>query len=157
MGHHKFAKLAGSFVASYAAAGLGSLATIKNIPTWYAGLDKPFFTPPNWLFGPVWTVLYGLIAVSLYLVWVSPPSDRRREALTWYAIQLMLNAAWSIVFFGLHQLWPGVVVVLALLASIVTNIITAHHVNPLAARLLIPYALWVSFASCLTVGLAIMN
>lgn len=157
MRHHKPAKLAGSFVASYAAAGLGSLATIKNIPTWYAGLDKPFFTPPNWLFGPVWTVLYGLIAISLYLVWTAPPSDRRREALNWYAIQLMLNAAWSIVFFGLHQLWPGVVIVLALLASIITNIVAAHHVRPLAAYLLIPYALWVGFASCLTIGLAIMN
>ena len=99
----KILKLIASLGISFSAAALGSIATTSNIPTWYAGLQKPFFNPPNWVFGPVWTVLYTLIGISMYLVWINDTRKPKKRAYIFFGLQMVLNAAWSIVFFGLHQ------------------------------------------------------
>ena len=157
---HKPFILVFSLVVSFAAAALGNIATIPNIPTWYAALEKPLLNPPNWVFGPVWTILYTLIGVALYLVIISKRSVKNQRKLNIYllfAAQLALNALWSITFFGLHLIEAAVAVILILLASIVLTIVKFWPYSPLAAKLLIPYALWVSFASYLTISIALVN
>ena len=145
---------------SFAAAALGNLATIPNIPTWYAALEKPLLNPPNWVFGPVWTTLYTFMGIALYLVIVSKRSVKNQRKLNIYllfAAQLTLNALWSITFFGLHLIEAAIAVILILLASIVLTIVKFWPYSSLAAKLLIPYAIWVSFATYLTIGIALVN
>lgn len=152
----KVPKLIASLAVTFSAAAAGSLATYPNIPTWYASLEKPVFTPPNWVFGPVWTLLYLAMAVALYLVWTKPNQDKKR-AITVFGVQLALNALWSIVFFGLHLPWLAVVVILMLLISIIIAMREFYRISRLASYLLIPYALWVSFATILTIATASLN
>ena len=146
-----------SNIASFAAGGIGSLATTPNIPTWYAGLDKPWFNPPNWVFGPVWTLLYLLMGISLYLVWSAPQADGKRKAYLLFGMQLTLNAAWSLIFFGTHALWAAVIVIMALLVLIIMTMRCFWQFSRIAAWLLLPYALWVGFATCLNIGIALLN
>lgn len=150
-------KLLLSLVVSFAAAGIGSLATTSNISTWYAGLEKPFFTPPNWLFGPVWTLLYVLIALSLYTVWTQKTSKPKTGAYTIFGIQMILNALWSLVFFGLHWTWPGLMVIIALDICVIALIKSSKRISKPAAYLLIPYLAWICFATCLNLGIAVLN
>ena len=153
----KVVKFLASELVSISAGGIGSIATISNISTWYAVLEKPFFNPPNWLFGPVWTSLYLLMGWSLYLVWVAPYKGTKKWAFLLFATQLVLNALWSLVFFGLHAPWGGVAVIVLLLASIVATIKLFWPISRLAAYLLLPYAAWVSFATCLNLAIALLN
>ncbi|MDQ3404525.1 MAG: tryptophan-rich sensory protein [Actinomycetota bacterium] len=145
--------LAGFVVLSYAVAALGSLATVSNVRGWYASADKPWFTPPNALFGPVWTVLYLLIAVAGWLVWLR----RDRGALAWWSTQLALNLLWTPTFFALQWLWPALVVILALDAAVVITILRFRKTRPLAAWLLAPYLAWILFATALNLGIAVLN
>ncbi len=142
---------------SFAAGGIGSIATIANIPTWYAALEKPFFNPPNWVFGPVWTALYALMGLSLYLVWIAPYKRSRRRAFAAFGVQLLLNALWSLVFFGLHLTWAGVFIIVLLLAAILATITLFRPISGRAACLLVPYAVWVIFATALNLGIAWLN
>jgi len=145
---------------TFAAAGIGTIATIPNIPTWYSTLEKPLLNPPNWVFGPVWTLLYLLISISLYLVITSKKSVKKQSKRNLYVLfgaQLTLNTLWSITFFGLHLIEAAVGVILMLLACIIVMIIKFWPYSPLAAKLLIPYVLWVSFATYLTIGIALVN
>jgi benzodiazapine receptor len=153
----KAMKLIASLVISFAAGAIGSIATIPNIPTWYAGLEKPFLNPPNFVFGPVWTVLYILIAISLYLVWTQKSTKSKVLAYGAFATQMILNALWSFVFFGLHMPALAVVVVVLLLVAIVLTIMSFYRFSKPAAYLLVPYLLWVCFATYLTVGVALLN
>lgn len=150
-------KLIASLVIVFAAAAIGSAATIPNIETWYAFLEKPFFNPPNWLFGPVWTLLYTLIAIAFYLVWVSKAKGSKNKAFVIFGIQLTLNTLWSIMFFGLHQTWLALLVILGLHLSIFLTIRAFYPFSRVASYLLIPYILWVSFAFCLNIGIALLN
>ena len=150
-------KLLLSLVVSFAAGGIGSLATTPNIPTWYAALEKPFFNPPNWVFGPVWTLLYILMGVSLYLVWTSKGKASKQTAHRLFGVQLVLNALWSIVFFGLHQPWLAVAVIAGLLVILVFTVRVFAKYSRLAAWLLVPYVAWVSFAYTLNIGVALLN
>lgn len=150
-------KLAVSVLLSFAAGAIGSVATFANISTWYAGLAKPAFNPPNWLFGPVWTALYALMGISLYLAWTAKCKGSKHQAFMLFGAQLVLNAAWSIVFFGLHSLWGGVVVILILLATIAVTIRKFLYISRPAAYLLTPYLLWVSFATILNAAVALGN
>lgn len=136
---------------------LGSLATAPNIPTWYAGLDKPPLNPPNEVFGPVWSVLYLLIGISLYLVVVSEKDTNKGRAYVAYAVQLGLNLLWSLVFFGLQMPWLAAVIILLLMVSIIWNIKLAGQYSRVSAYLLVPYLLWVCFATYLNVGVAVLN
>lgn len=153
----KLLKLIASLIISLSAGALGSLATIPNIPSWYAGLEKPFFNPPNWLFGPVWTILYILIGISLYFIWIYSGKKSKRSAYTIFGIQLILNALWSIAFFGLHLPWLGFIIILALLTSIILTMVQFYRLSKVAAFLLLPYLLWVVFASLLNLAIALLN
>lgn len=153
----KAMKLIASLVISFAAGAIGSIATMPNIPTWYAGLEKPFLNPPNFVFGPVWTILYILIAISLYLVWTQKSTKSKALAYGAFAAQMILNALWSFVFFGLHLPALAVVVIVLLLVAIVLTIMSFYRFSKPAAYLLVPYLLWVCFATYLTVGVALLN
>ncbi len=128
---------------------LGSVFTSSSIPTWYATLNKPFFSPPNWVFAPVWTILYILMGVSLYLVICNMRNVIRSKAVTIFGIQLILNVAWSIIFFGFKNPVLAFVDIVALWIAIVLTIKSFTKINKLAGNLLIPYLFWVSFASLL--------
>lgn len=153
----RIVKLLFSIALSFVAGGIGSLATVPNIPTWYAALEKPFFNPPNWVFGPVWTLLYILIGVSLYLVWIRNLKISKTRAFVLFGGQLILNALWSVVFFGLHLPWAAVVIIVALLVSIVLTMREFSRFSTTAKNLLIPYFAWVCFATALNIGVAILN
>lgn len=147
------------FVAVCELAGLlGSVFTATSIPTWYASLAKPSFNPPNWIFGPVWTILYILMGVAAYLVYqkgFNRPEVKR--ALTVFFIQLLLNALWSIVFFGVHMILGALVNIVVLWVMILATILTFRRISKAAAYLLVPYILWVSFATALNFSLYLLN
>ncbi len=138
---------------SFAAAGLGGLSTARAIPTWYRTLRKPGWNPPDAVFGPVWTLLYALMALAAWLVrrGMSNPSRARAgtTALRLWWLQLGFNLGWSLTFFGRRQLGWGLVVITILEVTIVATIVAARRVSRLAAALLAPYALWTAFASAL--------
>jgi tryptophan-rich sensory protein len=134
-----------------------SILTAEDVAMWYPTLAKPAFTPPSWLFGPVWTTLYLLMGVALYLVWRSDRSRVRRVALAAFGVQLVLNAAWSLVFFGSRAIFGGLVVIVALLAVILPTMALFARIDRRAAALLVPYLLWVGFATALNYELWRLN
>lgn len=134
-------------IASFAAAATGAVFRPGD---WYRQLDKPKWRPPDWLFAPVWTVLYTLIAFSGWLVWRQAGFVGAALPLTIYAAQLFLNAAWTPIFFGLHRVGLALAEILMLWASIIVTIILFYLVNSAAAFILMPYLAWVTFASVLT-------
>jgi benzodiazapine receptor len=151
-------KLAICIVASFAVAGLAGLFTAKAISTWYLGLKKPPYTPPNWVFGPVWTTLYLLMGISAFLVWKNGLAvNGATLAFSLFWIQLALNALWSIVFFGMRSKGGGVTVIIILWLLILATIIASFRVSGWAGGLLIPYIIWVSIASYLNVGIWLLN
>lgn len=149
-------KLFLSFAACFAAAGFGSFFTVSAIPVWYAALSKPFFAPPNWLFGPAWTLLYALMALSLYLVWSKGFAENRKPIII-FAVQLFFNAVWSLAFFGLRSPAAGLAVILLLWVLIAAAILEFKKVDKKAAWLLVPYILWVSFAAVLNLAIVLLN
>lgn len=128
---------------------LGQVATYPNLTPWYSGLAKPSFNPPNWVFGPVWTALYILMAYAAWRVLRLPPSPERRIALILFFAQLALNAAWSWMFFAAHSPLLGLINIVPQLAAVVATIVAFHRLDRLAAACLIPLAAWVTFASML--------
>lgn len=139
---------------------VGSFFTVSSPPagglTWYATLNKPFFSPPNWIFGPVWTILYIIMGVSLYLVWVSK-SKLKQKGINLFLIQLGLNVLWSVIFFGLKNPVLALVDIVALWGVIFLTIKSFYKINKLAGNLLIPYLLWVSFATLLNLSIVVLN
>jgi len=151
-------KLVVSIVACQCAGLIGSIFTSSAISTWYATLEKPPFTPPNWLFFPAWITLYVLMGVSAFLIWRRGLDDRRtRVALLIFLIQLILNALWSVVFFGLQSPLYGVIVIVALWAAILFTLLRFFKISKAAGILLIPYILWVSFAAVLNTSILVLN
>lgn len=151
-------RLVACLVLCYGIAAVGGWSTIPNIPTWYAGLAKPAWTPPNWVFPIAWNTLYGLIALSLWLLWDrTPASPQRSRALALFLAQLTLNALWSPVFFALHYVWLGLAIILGMIVLVVLTIRTAWGIKRPAAWLLVPYLMWISYASTLNAGIGIMN
>lgn len=148
---------------SFAVAAFGSLSTISNVDGWYADAAKPFWNPPNFLFGPVWTVLYTLMSVAAWLVWMRRDRPGTRAALFAYVAQLVLNAVWTPVFFGAYPLigpaalWIAVVIILALDVAILVTMLRFFPVSRTATWLLLPYWAWVLFATTLNAGLAVLN
>jgi tryptophan-rich sensory protein len=131
---------------------VSSVFTFNSLQAWYPALVKPFFNPPGWIFGPVWTTLYFLMGISLYLVW-----GKKKTDLKWFWIQLILNSLWSIAFFGLKNPIIAFILVIFLLISIFLTIKTFAKVNKTSAYLLYPYLGWVSFASILNLSIVILN
>ncbi|HUV80126.1 MAG TPA: TspO/MBR family protein [Candidatus Bathyarchaeia archaeon] len=151
-------KLIASIFVCQLAGMIGAVATSASIQTWYVTLNKPFFTPPNWLFAPVWLTLYTLMGISLFLVWRLGVHDRHVQiALAIFGIQLLLNAFWSIAFFGLRSPLAGLSVILILWIAIAATIVKFLPLSKPAGLLLIPYILWVSIAAALNVAIVLLN
>jgi tryptophan-rich sensory protein len=143
-------KLVLSIAACLAAGAIGSIFTMDSIPGWYATLNKPSFNPPNWVFGPVWTTLYILMGISLFLVWREGSGNSLvKPAITIFIVQLVLNALWSVVFFGMHSTSGGLAIIILLWIAIAITIVKFLKISSLAGILLVPYLLWVTFASIL--------
>jgi tryptophan-rich sensory protein len=155
---NSFSKLIIAIVVSELAGGIGSFFTISAIPTWYATLAKPALNPPSWIFGPVWATLYLLMGIAAFLVW-NKDSDRKdvRKALGVFLFQLVLNAAWSVVFFGLHSPFWAFVDLVAMWLSIVWTMALFYKISKPAMWLLLPYILWVSFAGYLNYSIWMLN
>jgi len=135
--------------------GVGALVGISTAPgEWYAGLNKPPFNPPNWIFGPVWTTLYVLIAVAGWRTFMAEPNGTAMKL--WYA-QMVVNWMWSPVWFGLHLIWPAFFVILVIDALVLAFIANRWSRDRLSAWMFVPYAAWVLFASALNLSIAILN
>jgi benzodiazapine receptor len=129
---------------------IGSVFTFQSIPTWYAGIQKPDFNPPSWVFGPVWTTLYTLMGIAAYLVWEKGIKKKGvKQALVVFGVQLILNAIWSILFFGMQNPFLAFIEIIFLWISIVATIFLFYKISKTAGYLLVPYILWVSFAAIL--------
>lgn len=149
--------LVGSLILAYSAALIGSLFTVGAISEWYSTLLKPALSPPNWLFAPVWTILYALMAIAAWLIWERRHHTFASKALFVYGAQLVFNALWSVVFFGLHNPALGLFVIALLWTSIATTAVQFYKINRLAGYLFIPYIAWVSFAAYLNFSIVLLN
>jgi len=151
-------KLVISIIVCQCAGLIGSIFTMPAITTWYATLQKPLFNPPNWLFAPAWATLYLLMGISAFIIWrrgLGNPQVKR--ALFLFVIQLVLNALWSVAFFGLESPLYGVIVIAALWVAILLTILKFFKVSSVAAVLMLPYILWVTFAAVLNVSIWVLN
>ena len=144
-------------VAVVAASLLGQLATFPNLAPWYAGLIKPSFNPPNWIFGPVWTALYGLMAYAAYRISKLAPSPAQRVAIVLFYAQLALNAAWPWMFFAAHSPALGMVNVVPQLVVVVAAAITFIRLDRIAGMCLLPLIAWVTFAATLNAAIWRLN
>lgn len=146
-----------SLAVCFAASFIGSAFTRPNLD-WYATLEKPNFTPPDGVFPIVWTILFAMMAIAAWLVWRAPGAEGdKKVALTWFAVQLVLNVLWSFAFFWMHSPISGLAVILWLLVAIVVTIVYFDRVSRAAALLLVPYLLWVGFATGLNFAIWALN
>jgi benzodiazapine receptor len=137
---------------------VGAFFTIASISTWYAGIRKPDIAPPNWVFAPVWTTLYGLMGVSLFLVWRKTLGKGfGRSAITIFIVQLILNVLWSYLFFGLQSPFLGVVEITILWFAIAATVVLFFRISRTAGLMLLPYLAWVSIAGYLNYMIFILN
>lgn len=137
---------------------IGTFFTSSSTNSWYESLNKPAFTPPDAVFGPVWIFLYLLMGISLYLIWNKGLKNNHvRSAIIVFAIQLLLNSLWSIVFFGLQSTILGFIVIILLWLAIIVTIRKFYPISPIAAWLLSPYLLWVTFATIINYFILVMN
>lgn len=147
-----------SIAACFLAASIGALATTGSVDSeWFVELNKPTWNPPNWLFGPVWSLLYLMMAVAAWLVWKQSGLGKAKPALCWFGFHLVLNVLWSVLFFGLQQPGWAFLEIVALWLSIVVSIVLFYPHSKLAAGLLVPYFLWVTFASFLNFTIWSLN
>jgi benzodiazapine receptor len=159
---HQVLGLLAFLAASALVAGLGGLATASNVTGWYATAEKAPWSPPNWVFGPVWSILYVAMAVAAWLIW-RRHADGTRPALTAYAVQLVLNLLWTPVFFGLYPtlgtaaLWIAFVIILALAAAVAVTVMYFGPISRTAGLLMLPYLSWVIFAASLNLWAALNN
>lgn len=147
-----------AIIAVAAALALGQLATYPNLAPWYQGLTKPSFNPPNWIFGPVWTALYALMAFAVWRILRLPQATvARRLALSLFFLQLALNVAWSWMFFGTNNLLLGVINIVPQFLVILAAVVAFHRLDKIAGWCLIPLAIWVAFASLLNIAIWQLN
>ncbi|MFA6049133.1 MAG: TspO/MBR family protein [Candidatus Micrarchaeia archaeon] len=153
-----FPKLAASVIACELAGVAGSVFTVQSIPTWYAALQKPAFSPPNWVFAPVWTTLYLLMGIALYLVWENGLQKKEvRVAVCVFGLQLFLNALWSFLFFGLRSPGLAFVEIILLWLSIAATTALFYRISKTAGLLLTPYVVWATFAAALNYYVWMLN
>ncbi len=155
-------KLVYSIIICQLAGVIGSFFTASSVSAWYPNLIKPKFNPPNWIFSPVWITLFVIMGISLYLIWIQKPKKgeeirKRKTGLNWFGIQLFLNALWSIIFFGLKNPLLAFIEIIILWLAILMTMISFYKISRPAAYLLIPYFLWVSFASALNFSIFYLN
>ena len=149
--------LTGCILLTLLVGGLSGYLTIQGVATWYPALHKPFFNPPNTIFGPVWTFLYFLMGVSFFLVIKQPPSPARTRAIQIFILQLVANFLWSILFFNRHLIGIALADILIMLVLIYTMVVTFGRVSRLASLLQLPYLVWVSFATILNAAILYLN
>ncbi|GAC1378565.1 MAG: tryptophan-rich sensory protein [Pseudarthrobacter sp.] len=159
---HQIGALLGFLALSHAVSLLGSLAITANAHGWYAAAKKAPWTPPDWVFGTIWTVLYTAMAVAAWLVWRQRPASRRRD-LEVYAIQLALNLAWSPTFFGMYPmlgtpaLWLALLIITALALAVGLTVVRFGPISPAAGILMLPYLSWIMFSASLNLYAATTN
>jgi len=147
-----------SLALSVAAAVIGSIPiSLGGGVAWQDTLHKPFYAPPNWLFGPAWTVLFLLMAIAFYLVWEKWPEKNAKTGVYLYLAQLVLNVLWNYVFFGARLILPGLAEILILLVFVAATVYAFYRVDRRAAWLMAPYLLWICFATALNVGIWLLN
>jgi len=151
-------KLTITILLSLSAGFIGSFFTASSVRNWYTTIEKPALNPPSWVFGPVWTILFILMGVAAYLVWKEGLEKKRvKVALGIFLGQLVLNTLWSILFFGLQNPGTALIEIIILWLAIVVTMVAFYRVSKLAAWLLVPYILWVSFASYLNYMIWVLN
>jgi translocator protein len=151
-------KLIVSILIVFLAGAVGTVFTLKEITGWYAYLPKPSWTPPNYAFGPIWSTLYVLMGISLFLIWREGLNRKDVQiAVIVFAVQLAINVVWSLVFFGTHNIFGGLLLVLILWVAILVNIIVFYRISKPAGLILIPYIVWVSIASYLNYSVLMLT
>ena len=155
----KSLKLIISIIFCQAAGIIGSLFTRSSIESWYSTINKPGFTPPSWIFAPVWIILYLMMGVSFYLIWQKAVVSQKNisKAIVFFAIQLVINTLWSVVFFGFHSPFIAFIEILLLWIFILLTLIEFRKISSTAGLLLIPYLFWVSFAAVLNFSIWRLN
>lgn len=147
-----------ALIPPFLAAAIGGVATAGAIPTWYRTLEKPAWNPPDWIFGPVWTVLYIMMGIASWQVWrLGTEKKDVRDALGLYGAQLVLNTAWSLLFFGMRRIGLALGEIVALWALIAATVTKFYRLKKSAGLLLVPYLLWVSFAAILNARIWQLN
>lgn len=155
---NNFLKFLISIIICQLAGAIGAVVTYPSIKGWYNSIQKPSFNPPNWIFGPAWTILYILMGLSLFFVWkTSSKKNNIKPEIFIFTIQLILNIAWSFLFFGLHNPFIAFLGIITLWIFIVLTIYKFQEINKLSALLLIPYLLWVTFAAFLNFSIWRLN
>lgn len=149
--------LAGFVLICALTSALGGFATATSVNGWYQTLAKPPFNPPDWVFAPVWTGIFALMAIAGWRVWLQPPGPTRRALLALYGLQLLLNLLWSVLFFGLQMPPAALAEIGALLATLLVMQVLLPRVDALAAVLFLPYPLWVGFATVLNGAIVMLN
>ncbi len=157
MSGSKLFKLIVSLIIPLSVGAVAGMFTSQAVPNWYASLNRPSFSPPNWVFGPVWTTLYILLGFSFFLIWKESPSQKRNLAIKVFTIQMLLNFAWSFIFFYFNMIGVALLEIILLWINIAVMIRLFYKIKPLAAYLNIPYLLWVSFATVLNAGYYFLN
>ncbi len=152
----QWGKLIVSLVVPQIAGLIGSLSTISEIGGWYAGLEKPSFNPPAWVFAPVWTILYVLMGVAFYFLWIHKDAIAKKLQIL-FVIQLCLNALWSALFFFVHNPLIAYIDIILMWIMIVALIFDTRRIDKRIPWLLTPYILWVTFASFLNLAIFILN
>jgi tryptophan-rich sensory protein len=152
-------KLISSLAICFSAAAIGTYFTMPSIGMWYVAINKPWFNPPNWVFAPVWTILYIMMAISLYIVWNKKTkfNKQKEKGLMFFGIQLFLNALWPMLFFGIYNLGLAYCEIIFLWLSVFLTIRYFTKISNIAANLLYPYILWVSFAASLNLAIYVLN
>lgn len=157
MNKTQIAKLLVSLLLPLAVGAISGMYTSQAVPEWFVTLDRPSFSPPNWLFGPVWTTLYTLMGISLFLIWKQNSSSERNLAIIIFLLQLTLNFLWSFIFFYLNRIGLALIEIVLLWINIALMIVLFNKIKPIAAYLNIPYLLWVSFATALNTAYYLLN
>ncbi len=152
---NKFLTFMSFLLVTFGASAIGSLATINFKEPWYSLLNKPIFNPPDWVFGPVWTTLYLMMTLAIWLFWHS--KKRNKNTVYIYLIHLVFNTTWSVVFFVFHNMVLALFVLILLIGLIINLILRFKRVNVVSSCLMIPYLLWCSFALFLNINLIIIN
>lgn len=155
---NKYIRFIASIIIPQLAGGIGSIFTSSKIPTWYTSIQKPALNPPNWVFGPVWTTLFLLMGVALYIVWTKGLQGKNIKTAIWiFGSQLVLNTFWSIAFFNFQSPLLAFAVIIPLWILILINIILFYRISKPAGLMLVPYLLWVSFATYLNYAIWQLN
>ena len=155
MNQNKFLSFIFFFIITFSASLIGSLSTIYFKEPWYSLLNKPSFNPPDWIFAPIWTILYMMMTLSIWLFWQSKNKDKKTIYV--YFIHLVFNTTWSIVFFVFHNMVLAFLILIILIALIINIILRLKRVKMLSAYLMIPYLLWCGFALILNTSLIMLN